>query len=100
MATLQSLQLVLQLGELLGVDAARVQHRPVAVLALPNRVDLALELRHLGLDVLHREVHRRKAVVGVAVFGGDLVVALLLGEVAGPVLETTKFGVELGQFDQ
>ena len=91
---------MLQLGELFGVDAPRRKHRPVTFLTLPDRVDLRLELRHLRVKVLERDLHDGEAVIRLAVRRLGPFDLLLLGQVLGPVIETAQLGVELGEFEQ
>ncbi len=97
---LQRLQFVLQLFELLGPGAGRVQQGAVAVLALAHRVDFGLQFRHLRVDVLERQAHRGEPVVGLALFGSHLVESLFLGQVGDPVLQLRQFGVEFSQLEQ
>ncbi len=88
LAPLQCLQLVLQLGELFGVDAARREQRPIAVLALAHRVDLGLELAHLGVEVLQCDLHCGEPVIGLPMRRLRPLDLLLLGQVVGPVIDT------------
>ncbi len=100
LATLQRLQFVLQLGELLGVDRPRREHRPVPVLALTHRVDLGLELRDLGVQVLERDPHDASRSLASRCSAWVRSKLLLLGQVAGSVFDPAQLGVELGQFEQ
>ena len=90
LAPLQRFQLMLQVGELLGVHAARRQHRPVAVLTLPNRVDLGLELGHLRVKVFERDLYRGQAVIRFTVRGLRLLELLLRRQILGPVLDAAQ----------
>ena len=94
---MQRLEFVLQVGELLGADRSRLEHRAVPVLAAAHRVDLGLELGDLSIQVLERQPQRRQPVVGLAVLGLALLEALLFGQVTGSVLDAAELGVELCQ---
>ena len=100
LAPLQRPQLVLQLGELFGVDGARREQRPIAVLALPDRVDLRLELRHLRVKVLECDLHGGEAVIRLTVRRLRTLDLLLLGQVLGSVIDAAQLGVELREFEQ
>ena len=91
---------MLQLGELLGVDGARRKQRPVAVLTLPDRVDLGLELGHLAVKVLECDLHSGEAVVGLTVRRLRLFELLLLGQILGSVIDAAQLCVELREFEQ
>ena len=97
---MQRFELVLQVGELLGADRSRLEHRAVPVLTPTHRVDLGLELRNLGIQVLQREPQRRQPVVGLAVLGLSLLEALLFGQVTGSVLDAAELGIEFCQLEQ
>ena len=97
---LQRLEFVLQLGELLGVDRTRREHRPVAVLTLPDRVDLGLELRHLSVEVLEGDLHSGETVIRLTVRRLRLLELLLFRQILGPVIDAVQLRVELGQFEQ
>ena len=100
LSPLQRLQLVLQLGELFGVDSARREQRPIAVLTLPDRVDLGLELRHLRVEVLERDLHSGETVICLTVRRLRLLELLLLGQILGPMIDAAQLGVELRKFEQ
>lgn len=68
LATLQGLQLVLQVRQLFGVGRSRLQQRPVTVFALAHRVDLRFEPLDVGVDVFQGDPHRTDAVAGGVVF--------------------------------
>ncbi len=100
LATFQRLEFVLQVGQLLGAGGSRLEHRPVPLLAAPHRVDLGLELRDLGVQILDREPQRREPVVGLTVLGLDLLEALLFGQMTGTVLDPAQLGIEICQLEQ
>src|SRR4029450_10467686 len=100
LAPLQRLQLMLQVGELLGVHGARRQHRPVAILTLTDRVDLGLELGHLRVKVFELDLHSGEAVILFTMRGLRLLELLLRRQILGPVLDAAQLCVELRKLEQ
>ena len=100
LATLQRLEFVLQIGDLLGAGGSGLQHRAVPVLTPPNRIYLGLELGDLGIQVLERKPQRRQPVVGLAVLGLSLLEALLFGQVTGSVFDPAELGIHICQLEQ
>jgi len=84
----------------LGVDSARRKKRSIALLALPDRVDLRLELRHLRVKVLECDLHGGEAVIRLTVRRLRTLDLLLLGQVLGPMLDAAQLCVELCKFEQ
>ena len=80
--------------------APAVEHRAVAVLTLPDRVDLGLELGDLGVQVVERDLQRREPVVGLTVLRLGLFERCCSGRLLGSVFDPAQLGVELGQFEQ
>ncbi len=94
---LQRFQFVLDLGDLFGAHRAAVDQPAVAVLTLTYRVDLALELGHLGFQVFQCDAEDAYPVAGRGVRGLRLVHLLLFGQVLGAVRQAPEFGIDLGQ---
>jgi hypothetical protein len=99
LTSLQCVQFVLQLAEVLDVHRAAVEQRAVAVLALAHGVDLALELGDLSIEVIQRYGQRCELVVRVAMLALDGVEALLLVEVLGAMVETAQISVYRSEFE-
>jgi hypothetical protein len=97
LAPLQRLEFVLQLGELLGVHGARRKHRSIALLTLPDRVDLGFELGHLPVKVLEGDLYSGETVICLTVRGLRLLELLLRRQILAPVIDATPLRVELGQ---
>lgn len=91
---------MLQFAQLFGVDRSPLQQRPVAVLALADRVDLALQFRDLTVEILKRDFHHGQLIAGLLMQGPHPVELLLLGEVAGPVVHAAQLGIDLGEVQQ
>ncbi|GAB4718894.1 hypothetical protein MOKP125_35920 [Mycobacterium avium subsp. hominissuis] len=97
LATLQGLQLVLKVGQLLGVDRSGLQQRAVAVFALAHRVDLGFQPPHVSIDVFQGDSHRPQPVTGGVVFLLHPLARLLLGQMLGPVRQPGQLGIHVRQ---
>jgi len=99
-AAFEGLDLVLQLGELLGVHRPGGQQCAVAVLAFAHAVDLVLQLGDLPVEIGQFDLQRTQPVTGRPMLGLHLVEPLLFGQVLRPVVDAGQLGVEPSHFQQ
>ena len=85
LAALERAEFVLQFRELLGAEVPALQHRAVPVLPLADRVDLALELADVAVEVIDRHLHRDGGVLAGRAFRLEPPHLLLLGQRLAPV---------------
>ena len=91
---------MLEFAQLFGVDRATLQQRSVAVLALAHRIDFALQLGDLPVEVLESDLHHGQPITGLLVQRLHAIEFLLLGQISGAVVHAAQLGIDLGQIQQ
>ena len=90
---------MLQVGQLLGICHC-LEQRAVPLLALAHRVDLRLDARYLGVQILQRNSQSTQPVVRGDLVGFDSLTVAALGQMAGTVGELGQLSIQLGNFEQ
>ena len=86
---------MLSIRQFLASVAPDLSNDRVPVLALAHCLDLGLEARHLGVQVLHRDSNRGHPVAGGAVFSLDPLVGLPLRQMGGAMRHSRQLRIQL-----